>query len=331
MVKITDVAIRAGVAKSTVSNVLTGRKYVSEELRQKVLDACKEMDFYPNFYASSLSSRKTNILALMIAETDDITEYPFYGDMLVSCVAEAAANGYALIVYCERDTEKLLNALRHGCAPIDGALITAPCVDDERFTQLENDRIHCVSIGRPDRDDAVGYVDVDNKQFVYDVVKTLGDTYRGQIFLANSPEKMTISVDRERGYYQACRELGRDTTNGVDHSSECSEADGYAFAKKRVVKDSLFIMANDVMCRGVYRAIEEAGLRVGEDVGVFALGKSVPEDSLRPRLSYGEQNYKEIGRLAIKMLVEEIDTGEQSERVYVDNSLHFSRSTERKE
>lgn len=329
MVKITDVAIRAGVAKSTVSNVLTGRKYVSEELRQKVLDACREMDFYPNFYASSLSKRKTNILALVMGDENNITEYPFYGDLLVSCVAEASSHGYSLLTYYEQDTENLLNVLRRGCAPIDGALVMSPCVDDERFTQLENDRVHCVSIGRPDRTGGISYVDVDNERFVYDVVKTLSQTYGGPIFLANAPKKMTISADRERGYYKACQELGRSTEHGTDHYRERSETDGYNFAKDRVQPDALFIAADAIMCRGIYRAIEEAGLRVGKDVGVFALGKSVTEERLTPKLSYGHQDYSQIGRLAIQMLVGEIESGTARGVVYADNKLHFHESTQK--
>ena len=55
MISINDVARKVGVAKSTVSNALTGKKYVSPELKEKVLKACKELDYTPNFYASSLS------------------------------------------------------------------------------------------------------------------------------------------------------------------------------------------------------------------------------------------------------------------------------------
>ncbi len=44
VVTIKDVAQKAGVVKSTVSNVLTGRKFVSETLKKKVLDACRELN-----------------------------------------------------------------------------------------------------------------------------------------------------------------------------------------------------------------------------------------------------------------------------------------------
>ena len=49
MVTISDIAEKAGVAKSTVSNALTGKKFVSEPLKQRILQICEEMNFSPNF------------------------------------------------------------------------------------------------------------------------------------------------------------------------------------------------------------------------------------------------------------------------------------------
>ena len=57
MISINDVARKVGVAKSTVSNALTGKKYVSPELKEKVLKACKELDYTPK-----LQLLKRNIL-----------------------------------------------------------------------------------------------------------------------------------------------------------------------------------------------------------------------------------------------------------------------------
>ncbi len=329
MVKITDVAALAGVAKSTVSNVLTGRKYVSDELRKKVEDACRELDFHPNFYASSLSSRKTNILALLIGGSDDIKENQFYGELMVSCVAEASAKGYSLLTYYDKDMESLLAVLRLGRAPIDGAIIMAPCVNDQRFTELAYERIHCVSIGRPDSVADMSYVDVDNKGFVYYAVKTLKTIYSGPVYLANASRKLTISSDRDAGFESACDELGISTGGLVEHYDRCSEEDGYNFAKPRVCRNCVFITANSSMCHGIYRAINEAGLKIGEDVGVFALGRSIEGGVFTPKLSYGKQDYSEIGRIAVDMLIGEIEHDAEHRAVYVENKINFRDSTQK--
>lgn len=93
MVTINDVAKRCGVVKSTVSNALTGKKYVSPELKQKILDACKELDFQPNFYASTLARGNTNIIALVLEEDSNEKFRGFYSDLIVACLRTAARHG----------------------------------------------------------------------------------------------------------------------------------------------------------------------------------------------------------------------------------------------
>ena len=97
VVKITDVAERAGVVKSTVSNVLTGKKFVSEELRKKVLDACEELDFHPNFYASALSGHKSDIVALLLESSDEV-DRKIYQKVIMGCLKQSSKSGYSFKV-----------------------------------------------------------------------------------------------------------------------------------------------------------------------------------------------------------------------------------------
>lgn len=325
MVKITDVAKRAGVAKSTVSNVLTGNKFVSEELRAKVLAACSELDFQPNFYASGLSNRKTNIIALLLEATQDIANYPFYKDLIVSCLQEASVMGYSLLVYYEADQSKLLQTLRQGRAPIDGAILMTPDVNDERLTQMENNRTVCVVIGSPSQQN-LSYVDIDNKKLVHTVVQRLMDEYGTDVYLINSPDSTTISRDRNQAFEQICKSRGVDTDGRV-YCCKFDDADeSYLFALPRVCKNAVFVTANETRAKGVYRAVEEKGLKVGVDVGVFALGRSIEHGKFTPKLSYAYQSYDALGRIAVRALIKEIETGEQS-REFIDSELIFRDST----
>ena len=105
IVSIIDVAKHAGVAKSTVSNVLSGKKFVSEKLKQRVLQACEELDYHPNFYASALSSKKTNIIALLLESSENI-EQKMYKNLVTACIKEASIYNYALLVYYNSKNEK---------------------------------------------------------------------------------------------------------------------------------------------------------------------------------------------------------------------------------
>lgn len=327
MVKITDVAAKAGVAKSTVSNVLTGRKFVSEELRQKVLTACKELDFQPNFCASGLSSRRTNIIALLLENTTDIGTYPFYKDLMMSCLTEASVQGYSLLVYYDSDKTKLLQTLRQGRAPIDGAVLLAPGVDDERLVEMENNRITCVVIGRPSHDD-IGYVDIDNKGLVVDVVDKLIEMYGKNIYLLNSSNNLTISQDRDNGFVEVCAARGIDTEGRLFHNELCSEEESYDIAMRLAEPNAVFVTANEGLAKGVYRAVADRGLSVGKDVGVFALGRSIEHGHFAPKLSYACQSYEQLGKIAVDALINEIRTGEKTRRL-VDSCIIFRDSTQK--
>lgn len=325
MVKITDVAAMAGVAKSTVSNVLTGKKYVSEELREKVLAACKELDFEPNFYASGLSSKKTNIIALLLEVTSDIADYPFYKDLILSCLQEAAVNGYSLLVYYEKDEAKLLKILRQGRAPIDGAILLTPDINDGRLAEMESRCAHCVTIGRSSCED-INYIDIDNKGLVREVVQKLAGDYGGDIYLINAKKTLTISQDRTEGFKEGCAICGIDVEGRIYESRASSETDGFNIAKNLIKKNSVFITANESVAMGCYKAAENAGLKVGGDVAVFSLGRSVTHGRFTPKLSYAFQDYSALGKRAVDMLVNEMNGRAVPSELLV-SKLNFNEST----
>ena len=328
-VKIMDVAERAQVAKSTVSNVLSGKRFVSEEIRKKVLEACKELNFHPNFYASGLSSRKANIVALILESNEDL-ERTFYSKLIIACLREAAERGYSLLVYYHPDGAKLAEKLRHGRAPIDGAVLMAPCIDDERLKQIEHDSISCVVIGHIDENLEFRSVDIDNVALVEEVGRTLAPRYK-TVYLINSDRRLTISRDRESGFSKVCAEAGIDPAAHVFESKNSSEEEGYAIAQKVMARDTLFITANEHIAAGVYRAAAEAGLRIGCDVGVFSLGRSMQHGSFTPALSYAEQDYAVIGRTATGMLIDEIEDDGGRRNVLLHSDPVYTQSVEREE
>ncbi len=326
--KITDVAAMAGVAKSTVSNVLTGRKFVSEELRKKVLDACNELDFHPDFYASGLSSRKSNIIAFLIESTEDVDRH-FYRQLIVSCLKEVSRFGYSLLLYYNSDREKLINTLRQGMAPIDGALLMSPFLHDERLKHMESERVSCVVVGRPGESHNINYVDVDNRNMVKTVTESLVGAYGKDIYLINSDSRMTISQDRAAGFGEACARYGIDLSGRIFESVYGTKADGENFALEVLKKDTVIITANGLVASGVYAAAAAKGLEIGRDVGVFALGTSLPSDAFTPSLSYADQNYDVVGRRAVQLLISEIENGYKKESVILESRVVHNASTSR--
>lgn len=327
VVTIKDVAQKAGVVKSTVSNVLTGRKFVSETLRKRVLDACRELNFHPNFYAAGLSGGKSNIIALVLESSGDV-EKTFYGELVMSCLKQASENDYSLLVYYSSDNDKILSILRQGNAPIDGAVIMSPCINDERIKQMESDRIPCIVVGRPEHED-LSYVDIDNVKLVRDVCEALNKNKDREIYLINSRSELTISQDRQKSFAQYCTSCGIDVASHLLVSPNSDENDGYILSRDVIGRSNVILTANASIAKGVYRAAEEKGLRVGEDVAVFALGRNVEHGTFTPKLSYAHQDYSVLGKKAIELLKTEMENGHSEKSVLVESTLTFTESVEK--
>lgn len=325
VVNIVDVAKKAGVVKSTVSNVLTGKKYVSPSLRKKVLDACEELDYHPNFYASALSSKKSSIIALLLENSDDI-EQKMYKNLIVACIKEASLKGYSLLVYYNSDREKLLETLRKGCAPIDGALIMSPCLNDERMTQFDSQHTSFVVIGRPENLSSISYIDVNNYELTKKTtLKLIELTCSKNIYLVNSSEEMTISQDRAHGFIDAVEESGFHSTDRIIPRTAFFDEDN-TDVYDLIEKDSIFLTCDDIVAQKIYMIAKEKELLVGKDVSVFALGRSKDTGTFDPPLSYAKQDYALIGQTAVNALISLIDEETEKKQVLIDNEIVIGKS-----
>lgn len=335
-VKIKDVAERAGVAKSTVSNALTGNKYVSEELKQKILKICEEMNYHPSFYASKMAGDQSNIIALFLEESESGQYHSFYTELIESCLKHISASGYNLFISYNADGRERQGLLQKGKTLLDGAIIISPAShDDERIALLEDELIPCVSIGKPADSQMVSYVDVDNARLVRNAVHLLALSGYTKIYLLNSSEKLNISCDRTASFLKALTdEKLEGDGSSICYCTESSEEEGAAFAKKVMAEDVAFITANTWLAQGVYACAAEMELGIGEDVGVFALGGKVDPEKT-PRLAYATQDYGKLARLAADILLqnlEEIGKGEFSERkiISLPCKISFDASINRK-
>lgn len=125
-----DVAERAGVSVATVSNVLTGRKAVSEELRKKVMDVIDEVDYKVDLVARGLKSKQSFNIGVVMPEITKL----FFPDLLTGIEDAAKEFGYTLTYYSTRynfEKEKqYVNQVRSGWA--DGLLIDSCCPVDKQ-------------------------------------------------------------------------------------------------------------------------------------------------------------------------------------------------------
>ena len=97
---IKDVALRAGCSIATVSRVLAGKGYISEDARKKVEEAVKELGYRPNRVARSLRARKSRVIGLVLSDIRN----PFFSEISRAVEHVAVRHGYTVLI-CNTDED----------------------------------------------------------------------------------------------------------------------------------------------------------------------------------------------------------------------------------
>lgn len=134
MATIKDVARVAGVSVATVSRVFNNKGYLSDEVRQKVGEAVKELNYQPNDLARSLHRQKSNILGLIVPAVS----HPFFGEVARGIEYYAYKNGYKLML-CnslqDRDKEReYIEMLKR--SQVDGIIMGSHLLDTADYEEL---------------------------------------------------------------------------------------------------------------------------------------------------------------------------------------------------
>lgn len=106
MTTIYDLAKKTGISKSTISRVVSGNGYVSEEKRKIILDAMHEMNYIPNQVAKNLRSKRTNTIGFLINDY-----MPLVGELINSFTQIASKYGYSVNLYFTKNSKKELHTL----------------------------------------------------------------------------------------------------------------------------------------------------------------------------------------------------------------------------
>ncbi|UZW65655.1 LacI family transcriptional regulator [Priestia flexa] len=125
-ITIRDVAKHAGVSPAAVSYVLNGINKVSDETKQRILKAVKELEYEPNLTAVSLSKRKSNVIAVMFPLVNDslvtiFKDNHYQSEMISGIEYVLRKNGYDLLISGVQSPSECMKWIRK--RNVDGTLI----------------------------------------------------------------------------------------------------------------------------------------------------------------------------------------------------------------
>lgn len=314
MVKMKDVAARAGVSVATVSNVFTGKHFVSPEARSRVLNAVEDLDYHINLNARGLKTVSTNTIGVVLP---DITKL-FFNDVLRGILETAHASDYRVTVlssgYDYAYEKECISNLRG--MNVD-AIIIDSCCDYHNLKEwayelasYEGKFTPVVSIESAMDTELVSSVMIDTYYWSNKITQHLLSLGRKKIMYISGPSYLRHERDRLAGYKQALRDSGIKVSNDLIVSNDFSSGASYdtvSAALNSSVEFDAIQASNDQAAIGAIKALKEHGLKVPDDIPVSGFDNLFPSTLVEPAVTTISVPRYELGSEAVNECIRHIN------------------------
>lgn len=317
---IKDVANRASVAVGTVSNVLNYPDRVSQRTKERVLRAIDELGFIRNDAARQLRAGQSRTIGLIVLDVGN----PFFTSVVRAAEDAAALQGSAVLLgdsgHSASRESNYIDLFQE--QRVQGLLISPVGDVTERLDQLRERGVPTVLVDRLADDSKYSSVSVDDDAGGYLAARHLLDTGRRRLAFVGGPTSIRQVADRLQGTQRAVKEE-------PDATLEVLDSDGQTVLAGRSVGNMLvergrgdlpdgIFCANDLLALGVMQSLSMTHtLRIPEDIALigyddidFAVSAVVPLSSIR-------QPTEALGRTAIELLAEELESDNPKHRAVI--------------
>lgn len=323
--RLEDVADLAGVSHQTVSRVVNDHPNVRAATRAKVEAAIAELGYRRNTAARSLVTRRSQTIGVLGSELSQ------YGPASTLLGVEEAAReaGYfvSIATLSSASREALFDALRHfQDQSVDGIAVLVSHPETLQILEEFNAEVPVVVVGSPGSG-AVSGVMVDQKLGAERAVRQLIEQGHQRIGHVAGPAGWIDGALRAEGWRAALADAGLPPDLLLE--GDWSAGSGYEIGRRLAAQRTAtaVFVGNDQMALGLLRAFNEAGVRVPEDVSIVGFDDQPESGYFTPPLTTVRQDFVELGRRCMDILLREITTGAGASSTVVTPELVPRSST----
>ncbi|MDR6972761.1 LacI family DNA-binding transcriptional regulator [Leifsonia shinshuensis] len=305
-----DVAAAAGLSRGTVSRVINGEPYVSEEARAAVESAIRQVGYVPNTAARNLKTKRSRAVGLIVHEPHPLfLEDPNIGAILLgtnSVLSKADYQLVSLIIDSERDSDRVADYLGGGF--VDGVIVISARAGDPIGRAVTAMGIPAAFVGHPPDLEGIAYVGIDNVHAAHAITERLLLTGRRRVGMIAAALDRDSGRDRLAGFRSALGERF-DPELVVDSPlySYRTGLEGMRELLKRAPDIDGVFAASDAIAAGALDALREAGRSVPADVGIVGFDDSAWALRCQPPLSTVRQPADLLGQMAAQRVLDQLD------------------------
>jgi DNA-binding LacI/PurR family transcriptional regulator len=318
MATIEDVARMTGLSRATVSRVMNGHPYVTEEKRALVQKAMNELSYVPNSMARRLRTQKTETIAVLVPRIAN----PFFSQLVASMESVANESDFQLVV-CQTNQlkereSKYLELLK--TKQVDGIILTSienEWQDVEPFTEygpiiLCNEYV----------DDArVPEIRLNQFHGSYIGTRHLIEKGYKKIARCTGFQSTGLSRDRNLGFLKALEEDGLSFRKDWLFTNAFNVNDG-----KRILRqilslnerpDAIFT-GSDEVAAGIIKEAKTAGLKIPDDLAVLGFDNQPIAELMDPGITTIHQPTEKMGIAAMRTIINCLEENKPLEKLVIE-------------
>lgn len=299
-----EVARLAGVSRSAVSRTFTDGASVSEQTREKVLAAAKELNYHVNHLARGISKSESRPVCLLAS---NMTK-PYHGLLLDAITRQLQAAGrMAMVINVTADPESAQAALEKALSYRAAAsVVMSGTPPDEMVSTCIDAGQRVILINRGDGPAEADHIRIDYRGAMEDAAFMLQRAGCKRIAIASSSKGTPSLIEREQLFLRAAEALGYEVQ--TFHSTDSNYADGVQAARSllggRTPPDGVFCLTDLIACGLIDSARRDFGLSVPEDLNVIGFD-DIPQAAWDGyALTTFAQPYEAIAERVIEVLGE---------------------------
>lgn len=305
-----DVAKLANVSTATVSNVLTNKKYVSQELKDKIMEAMTVLGYEPNIAARSLKVNKTFKIGVVVP---DITN-PFFSEIVKYIEKTISKTEYQLVLFNSDDKPEKELAIFESLLPgiVDGIVLVAPRMAEARMDRDYN--IPVVILDRPpfETDSNLTFIFADNFKGARLIADLFVKKDYQKFVCITGPVDVPNANIRLDGFRKALTDHGIAAGNIEEYRTEFNFDDCYAMMAGLMEnyepgeKKGVFV-CSDIGAWGAMEAVKSKGMKIPRDIGIAGFDNIYFSRFIYPGLTTVQNPTKELGQTAAQVILNQLN------------------------
>lgn len=327
---ILDIASIAGVSPATVSKALNGRKGVSEYTKQKIFNIAKEKGYQKD------NNRIQKSIRFVIFKKHGlvVSDTPFFSSLIEGIEKESRTQGYETLIthVCTNDVDfkETIDGIKNDYC--DGMLILATEMNFEDIGVINNINIPIVIVDNYINGKNYDSILINNTDAAFKATEFLIKNGHTRIGYLHSSIFINNFHYRKIGYLDALRENNLNANEQHEFLLEPTMEGSYRDMKKLLEQNTIelptaFFADNDIIAFGAIKALKEKGIKIPKDVSIVGFDDMPFCEITNPSLTTIRVFKQELGSIAVKRLIEKINSNDSiTQKIEVNTELIIRNS-----